>query len=156
VPLARGDDAFRQADARVSVVAYVALVAALVRGWSVLVPVAMALAAGAYAIELAAADSPLDNAAPVVAVGLVLAAELAYWSLDERESIPGDGGQALRRAAVVALEGVAAVVVAAALLALVDAVRTRGLALDLVGALAAAAVLGTVIAFARGQSSSGS
>ena len=57
----------------------------------------------------------------------------------------GDAGDGLRRAALVALGGVAAVVVAGGLLVLVDAVRTRGLALDLLGALAAVAVLATLL-----------
>ena len=76
---------------------------------------------------------------------MLLAAELAYWSLDERNRARGDAGDGLRRAALVALGGVAAVVVAGGLLVLVDAVRTRGLALDLLGALAAVAVLATML-----------
>ena len=123
-PLARGDETFQQADARVAAIAFVALVAALVRGWSSLVPVAVALTGGAYAIELAVDDAPLDVAAPAVAVGLLLTAELAYWSLDERNRVRGDAGDGLRRAALVALGGVAAIVVAGGLLVLVDAVRT--------------------------------
>ena len=50
-----------------------------------------------------------------------------------------------------ALLGVAAFLVAATLLALVDAVRARGLALDLLGALAAVTVLATVLVVARSQ-----
>jgi hypothetical protein len=144
-PLARGEETFQQADARLAAIAFVALVAALVRGWSSLVPVGIALAGGAYAVELAVDDAPLDIAAPGVAVGLVLAAELAYWSLDERNRARGDAGDGLRRATLAALGGVAAVVVAGALLVLVDAVRTRGLALDLLGAFAAVAVLATML-----------
>jgi hypothetical protein len=144
-PLARGDETFQQADARVAAIAFVALVAALVRGWSSLVPVAVALTGGAYAIELAVDDAKLDVAAPAVAVGLVLTAELAYWSLDERNRVRGDAGEGLRRAALVALGGVAAIVVAGGLLVLADAVRKRGLALDLLGALAAVAVLATLL-----------
>jgi hypothetical protein len=129
----------------VAAVAFLALVAALVVGWPSLVPVAVALAGGIYALELAIDDAPLDVAAPAVAVGVLLAAELAYWSLDERERAAGDPGQGLRRAAFVALLGVATLVVAGVLLALVDALRARGLALDLVGAVAAVAVFVTVL-----------
>jgi hypothetical protein len=145
VPLARGDATFQAVGARVAAVAFLALVAALVLGWPSLVPVAVALAGGIYALELAIDDVPLDVAAPAVAVGLLLAAELAYWSLDERERAVGDPGQGLRRAAFVALLGVATLVVAGVLLALVDALRARGLALDLVGAVAAVAVFMTVL-----------
>jgi hypothetical protein len=55
----------------------------------------------------------------------------------------------LRRAAFVALLGVAAFLVAGVLLTLVDEVRTRGLALDLLGAIAVAAVFMTALIAAR-------
>ena len=152
----RGDETFQEFDVRVAAVAFVALLAAIVQGWSWLVPVAIALTGGSYAVELAIDDAPLDLAAPVVAVGLLLAAELAYWSLDERSRVPGDLGQGLRRAALVALAAVGALVVASALLALVDEVRGRGIALDLLGAVAAVAVVITALTTARDQSSSGS
>ena len=155
MPLSRGDDAFQQVDVRVAAVAFVALVAAIVQGWSWLVPTAVALVGGAYAVELAIDDTPLDVAAPVVAVGLLLAAELAYWSLDERSHTVGDPGEGLRRAALVATGAAGALVVASGLLALVDEIRGRGLALDLVGAIAAVAVVVTVLAAARNQPSNG-
>lgn len=62
----------------------------------------------------------------------------------------------MRRAALVALGALSALVVASALLTLVDEVRGRGIALDLAGAAAAVAVVVTVLATARDQSSSGS
>jgi len=129
-------------------------VAAIVLGWSPLVPVAVALVGGTYAVELAIDDAPLDVSVPVIALSLLFAAELAYWSLDERCKATGDVGQGLRRAALVALGGVAAVVVAGGLLVLVDAVRTRGLALDVLGAVAAVAVLATLLFSSRRERSS--
>jgi hypothetical protein len=147
----RGDEAFREAGVRAAAVAFLALVAALVLGWSLLVPVSVALVGGLYAAELALDDAPLDAATPAMAAVLFLCAELAYWSLDERHSVPGDPGDGLRRAALVAVLGVGAAAVAAVLLALVDAIRTRSLALDLVGAVAAVAVLATVLLVARTQ-----
>jgi hypothetical protein len=142
--------------ARVSAVALVALVAGIVQGWPFLIPLAVAAVGGSYAVQLAIDDARLDTAAPVVAVGLLLAAELAYWSLDERTRTSGDPGQGFRRLAFVALVGAAALVVASALLAVVDEVRASGLGLDLVGAIAAVAVVVTVLATARGQPSKGS
>jgi hypothetical protein len=47
---------------------------------------------------------------------------------------------------------VGALLVAAMLLALVDSVRTRGLAVDVLGAAAAAATLTAIALFARRQS----
>jgi hypothetical protein len=149
LPMARGDDAFRVVGARVAGVAFLALVAAIVLGWAPLVPVAAALAGGLYGVELAIADAPLDVVAPAVAAGLLLCAELAYWSLEERVRWRGEAGDGLRRVALVALLAVGALFVAAVLLALVDAVRARGLALDLLGAAAAVTVLATLLVAAR-------
>ena len=139
---------------RVGGVAFVALVGGIVLGWTALVPCAAALAGGLYGVELAIADAPLDAAAPAVAAGLLLCTELAYWSLEERTRWRGDPGEVLRRTALVALLGVGALLVAAALLTLVDAVRARGLALDLLGAVAAVTALATVLVAARGHQSS--
>ena len=155
MPLSRGDDTFQQVDVRIAAVALVALVVAIVQGWPWLAPVAIALVGGTYAVELAIDDAPLDVAVPVVAVGLLLAAELAYWSLDERSHTVGDPGEGPRRAAFVATGAAGALVVASALLALVDEIRGRGLALDLGGAIAAVAVVVTVLATARSQPSKG-
>ena len=141
---------------RVAAVAFVAIVAAVVRGWSLLVPVAVTLVGAAYAAELAVDDAPLDLAAPAVAVGVLLTAELAYWSLDERSRSASDAALGLRRAALLAAAALAIFVVASGLLVLVDEIRARGLALDLVGALAAVGVLAAVLATGRSQSSRGS
>ena len=132
--------------------AAVVLLAAIVNEWSPLVPIAVAAAGGIYAVELALDDAPIDLAAPAIAVGLLLTAELAYWSLDESERIPGDPGDGLRRAAVVGLLGVAAFVVSSALLVLADGIRARGLALDIVGAAAAVAALAAIALLAREKS----
>lgn len=154
--MARGDETFQAVDVRVTAVALVALVAAVVRCWPVLIPAAVALVAAGYGVELAVDDASLDLAAPAVAVGLFLAAELAYWSIDERVRATGAPGQGLRRAAVFAMGGVALFLVASALLALVDEIRGRGVALDVLGALAAVGVLVAVLLTARSQPSRGS
>ena len=155
IPIARGDETFQRLDVRVAAVAFVALVAAVVRGWPLLIPLAVALVGAGYAAELVVADASLDLAAPVVAVGLFLAAELAYWSLDERIRTAGDPGQSMRRTALVALTAAAIFVVSSALLVLADEIRARGLALDLIGAVAAVGVLVAVLATARDQPSKG-
>jgi hypothetical protein len=131
--------------------AMLVLAVALVAGWPRLVPLALLLVGAVYAAQLAVDDMPLDVAAPVFAAGLLVAAELAYWSLDEREAIRGERGDALRRLGRVAGLGVAASVVAAALLATADGVRARGLGVDVAGAAAAAlALLVVVFATRRG------
>jgi hypothetical protein len=153
--MTRGDENFQRVDVRVAAVAFLALIAAVVRGWPLLIPLAVTLVGAGYAAELVVADAALDLAAPVVAVGLFLAAELAYWSLDERIRTAGDPGQSLRRTALVALTATAIFVVSSALLVLADEIRARGLALDLIGAVAAVGVLVAVLATARDQPSKG-
>jgi hypothetical protein len=134
---------------RVAPVSLVILVGTLAFGSARLLPLPFVLLGGAYAVYLAVDDVPLDPAAPVLAAGLFLSAELAYWSLDERESFHGDAGETLRRIAVVAGLGGAALLASGALLALADVAGARGLAIDLVGATAASAVLALVVLYAR-------
>jgi hypothetical protein len=128
-----------------------ALVVALVLGWSGFVPASLGALGGFYGLQLAVDDAPVDLAAPLVAAGLVAVAELAYWSLEERERIEGEPGDAFRRLGYLAGLVLATFVVASLLLATVDAARTEGLAIDLLGAGAAVAVL-LAIAFAGRQS----
>ena len=149
--MTRGGGDFQAIGARVGAIAFLALVAGIVLGWSPLIPIAAALAGGLYGVELAISDAPVDAAAAGVAAALLLCTELAYWSREERTRWLGDAGDGLRRTAVVAALGAGAFFVAASLLVLVDAVRTRGLAVDLLGALAAVTVLATVLVVARGR-----
>ncbi len=134
---------------RVILVALVVLVAALVLEWTPLLPASLALLGGVYAVQLYADDARLDGAAPLFAAGLYVTAELGYWSLEERERVEAEPGEGLRRLAIVALLGLVALVVSASLLALADIVRTRGLAIDVLGAAAAAAALLAVVLLAR-------
>lgn len=124
-------------------------------GWPALVPVALGALGGWYGLQLAVDDAPLDLAAPLVAAGLVVTAELAYWSLEERERVEGEPGGTLRRLAYAAALALGTFVVTAMLLALVDGVRAGGLAIDLLGAAAAAgALVAIVLAAARRASAS--
>jgi hypothetical protein len=156
LPLARAeDDAAVEIGYRVAVVALLILVAALALELAPLVPLSLLVLAGMYGAQLALDDAPLDPATPLVAVALFLAAELAYWSLEERTGAAPEPGERLRRLAVVAGFALGTLLVAAMLLALVDGVRTGGLVIDLVGAAAAAATLVAVALFARQQSRAG-
>ncbi len=133
------------------IAALLVLLAALVNSWPALVPVSLVLLGGVYGMQLAVDDAPLDAAVVLVAAGLVVTAELAYWSLEERERVKTEPGEAFRRLALVAVLGLGALAVAALPLALVDVVRARGLAVDILGALAATAVLVAVVLAARGS-----
>ncbi len=136
-----------------ALVALVALVAGLVSGKTALVPLALVLVGGIYAAELVAHDAPLDAAAPVFAAGLLVAAELAYWSLDERPRIREERGDGWRHLAQIACLGVVALLSSAVLLGTADVVRVRGVGVDVAGAAAAALALLTIVLFARGRGS---
>ena len=123
--------------------AVLAAAAAVARRWPSLVAWAVAAALAAYAAGLAAAGAGLDPAAPFVAALLLLAAELAHWSIDEA-SLPLRGAVLRRRTAflagtAVATAGLGSLVLAAAL------VRPPGgpglLALGVAGAVGAFALL---------------
>ena len=156
LPLARAeDDALVEAGFRVAAIALLVLVASLVLGSPVLLPMTLFLLGGLYATQLAVDDATLDGAAPLVAAGLLATAELGYWSLDERERATVDPGENLRRVGFVAVLVLGALLVAGTLLAFVDGVRAGGIAVDLVGAAAAAAVLIVVlVAHRAGRASS--
>lgn len=140
---------------RLSAVSLVSLAAALVLGWSSFVPVSLVFVGAAYATRLGVDDVPLDVKAPLFGAGLFLTAELAYWSLEERERVWSGPGDGLRRLGMVALLGLAALISGGALLVAADLLRTRGLAIDLLGAAAAAAALLVVVLIGRrGRASS--
>ena len=116
-----------------------------------MIPVSIVLVGGDYATQLAIDDASLDNTAPVFAAGLLVTAELSYWSLEERGRVCEEAGAGLRHAAFVAALGVATLFVASVLLVVVDGVRTKGLAIDVLGAVAAAAALFAIVFAAREQ-----
>jgi hypothetical protein len=134
---------------RLGGVALVLLVAILVRGWPRLLPLPVLLLGGMYGTQLVVDEAAIDTGAAAVAAGLLLTAELAYWSLDERVHVPAEAGDASRRVVYVALLGAGAVVVSLALLTLADAFRAQGLAIDLLGAVAAGVAVAGAWALAR-------
>jgi hypothetical protein len=151
IAVARASDSVQRVEVRVAAIGLLALVAALVLGWTPLIPVSIVVVGGGYAAQLAIDDAALDTSVPVVAAGLLVAAELAYWSLEERDRVQGDGGDRLRRVVFVAGLGLGALLVGSVLLALVDAVSTTGLAVDMLGSAAAAITLFAIVLATRGH-----
>ena len=149
VALVGADDVAVAVGVRLCGIAFLSLVAALVLGWSPLVAVSVALVGAAYATHLAVDDPGLDGTAPLLGAGLLLTAELAYWSLEERERVAGEPGEAFRRLGLLIGLAFAVLAACAALLAVADLARTGGLAIDIVGAAAAVAALLVVVLFAR-------
>jgi hypothetical protein len=125
------------------------LAAGLALGAAPAIPVAVALAGGAYGAGLAIDARPLDPHAAFVAATLLLAAETGYWSLELRSGGAGGPGSGSRRVALLALYALAALVLGAALVAAADLVRVGSPAAETAGALAAAAVLALVAVLAR-------
>ena len=134
---------------RLVAVGVIALVAAVVLGWSSLVAASVVLIGSAYAVHLALDDPELATGAPLLAAGLLLAAELAYWSLEERQNVRTEARDQLWHLAVVVALALGGLFVGAVLLAVADVARTRGLAVDLLGAAAAATALLLLVLVAR-------
>jgi hypothetical protein len=149
LPLTPASDNVLSFGLPISAVAVLVLLAALVLGWPRLLPASLVVLGAVYALYLSVDDVALDSLASLFAAGLLVTAELGYWSLEEREDVHVGPGEQLRRLAVVAGLGLAALVTSAALLALADALDAGGLAVDLLGAAAAAAALLIVVLFAR-------
>jgi hypothetical protein len=126
-----------------------ALIAGLLYAWPSLITAALIGIGGIYGAQLALDDAPLDLAAVFVGAGVLLTLELAHWSLEERERVKTAPGEAWRRLAFVCALGAAAVGASTLLVIVVDVVRARGLAIDLLGALAAAAAIVAVVVLAR-------
>jgi hypothetical protein len=152
LPLSRASDEFFGLGLRVAIAAVLVLLAALVLARPALVPASLVLLGALYGGQLAYDDALLDVAVAGFAAGVLVTAELAYWSLEARERLKAEPGAELGRLAMLALHGIGALLVAGTLLALVDALRTRGgLAIDLVGVVAAVAALAAVVVLARRQ-----
>ena len=126
------------------------LTAALVLRLAAAIPVAIALLASPYVAVLAFEGEGLDTAAPALAGGLYLVAELAYWSLELRSHIADEPGTYLRRAAVLAGLVLLTIALGTGVLVLVEVVAARGLAIDVLGAVAAIGAIG-LLALAAGR-----
>ena len=110
--------------------------------WSV------ALAAAAYAAALALAGGPTDPAAPLVAAGLVVAAEVGQWAVELARPAAVDRGIVPRRAASIVLLAGAGAAAGAALL-LVSHAAAGGIFLTAAGLVAAAGAMLLVARLAR-------
>ena len=125
------------------------LAGALVLGQAASVTVAVALLGGAYGCSLLVGPRGLDAWAPLEATALVLAAELAYWSLELRPWVEGEPGIVIRRAAIVGVTGAGTLAVGAAVLAAALAPVRGGVAWEAIGVAAAAAALALVVRLSR-------
>jgi len=143
------DEHLVRANVVASVVALTVLAAGLVLRLPLTVPVAIAILAAEYVAILGFETDALDTRAPLVAAALLAVAELAYWSLELRGPVVDEAGTYLRRIALLATLVASVVGIGAIMLALVEVVDAGGVAVDILGAVAAFGALGLVALAAR-------
>ena len=103
----------------------------------VVIPAAIVVLAVPYVAALGFEIDGIDTRAPLLAGLFFLIAELAYWSLELRGTLADEPGTYLRRVALLAGLTVVTIGAGTAMLAVVEGVAARGIAIDLVGAVAA-------------------
>jgi hypothetical protein len=102
----------------------------------------------AYTVSLVAHGSSVDGGAPLVAAGLLICAELAAWSLDERHSIAAD--RTVVAARITALGAlVASGIAASGLVVALSLAPGSGLAWTVLGALASVVLVGLAVRLAQ-------
>ena len=114
-----------------------ALAGGLVLRRPIVIPGAILLLAAPYVAALGFEIDGIDTRAPLLAAMLFVVAELAYWSLELRGTLADEPGTYLRRVALLATLAVVTVAGGTVVLVVVERVAARGIAIDLVGAVAA-------------------
>ena len=120
---------------------------ALVTGRAAPLPFALVLLGAVYAVP----EGERAVWAPLYGSGLLVCAELAYWSLESRVSQPVHGDVVTPRLAAVLLLGAASVPAGALVLLAAEAGLDRSPATTAVAALALAACVGLLAMLARAR-----
>jgi hypothetical protein len=126
--------------------------AAVILGRGPLVTWGLLGLAAAYAFTLAD-DAGVDGASPLVATGLLLVAELGYWSVELAATAKEEAAVAVRRLAALGALAAAALVLATFVLAATAVPLSSSTIWNVVGILAAAGVLALIARLARGDDS---
>lgn len=135
--------------------ALLTLLLALGAGWPSAIPWTLALLGGTYATGLAVRDdATLDAGAPLYAAGLLLLAELAYWSLELRGPGREEPRVVVRRLAALGALAFLSLVLGAFVVVVTTAPIGGGVLWDVVGVAAAAATLAILARLARGAAAS--
>jgi hypothetical protein len=121
----------------------------LVRRADELLPAALVCLTVAYMAAVLVHGRGVDEASPLVAVGLLLCGELAVWSLDERHAIQAERRVFVARAVAVAALAATGLAAGAVVLALAAAPVGDGLAWTTAGAAAAVGILTVVTRLVR-------
>ena len=133
-------------------VALAVLLAGLVLRWSAALAAGVALLGGQLALRLELGSDAFDLATPLSAGALLLAAELAWWSIESRSPAWSQADLATLRAASVVLVSAGATVVSAVVALAAGARVAGGIVLELAGVVAATAALALVAWIARHRS----
>jgi hypothetical protein len=131
-----------------SVVSLVVLGVGIVLRWPPTIPWAV-LAAGAGYLITREGHAAVDGWAALVGVALLLAAELAAWSIEHDRRIRAEPGLVLRRVGTLAVLGAAALFVNFVLLAAAAVTASAGVLLAAVGVAAAVTAVAVVLRLAR-------
>lgn len=126
-----------------------ALVVGLSLRWSAALACSVAALGAQQAVRLALGPDAVDPWAPLYAGGMLLGAELAWWSIEPRVPVSAEPGLATRRLASVLVVCACGSVLAALVVLAAGAPLSGGVALELVGVLAAAGALAVVVTVAR-------
>ncbi len=146
--LVAGPDATRPV-AAIGGLAVVVLAGTLVVGRPEGVVAALALLGGCYAIILLVDEPPLDVRSAVVGAALLVVGELAHLSLAARLTVTTEADAVARRIGFVAVLAIGALAVGIVVLALVDLLSAGGVAVEAIGAAAAASTIGLLALAAR-------
>ena len=133
----------------VGLLAVLFLVLALLGRYSGLLPWVLALAGAQYTTFLVIRESSIDGYAPIFGAGLLLVAELAYWSIERR--VPGPPGEGLtsRRGSLLVAACVAAGGIGGLILAMAELSVRGGLWLEAMGVAAAVGAIAVLARLAR-------
>jgi hypothetical protein len=129
-------------------VAALLLLVGLAAGWAGAIPWALGMLGGEYLVSLYVRGGSAATVAAIYGSGLLLLAELAYWSLERQTPSQDEAGLTLRRALAAALLVLGSLGLGLLVAAVTQVSLTGSLLLTAVGVMAAAAALALVAALA--------
>jgi len=119
--------------------------------WSAALAAGIVSLGAEQAVRLAAGPSTVDAWTPLYAAGFLLAAELAWWSIEPRVAAWAEIEVVVRRAVAIALVCAGGAVLAGLIVVAAGAPLHGGVGLELVGVAAATAAVAVVTAVARSK-----
>jgi hypothetical protein len=125
------------------------LVVGLAMRWSAALVAAIACLGAEQAVRLATGSSTVDPWTPAYAAGFLLAAELAWWSIEHRVPAWSETEVLVRRLLAIAACCIGGALLAALVVLVAGAPLHGGAGLELVGVVAAVLAIAVVAAVAR-------